>query len=112
WSSPLVATIGPPLMLAAFIGGAFAEVGLLGRGLTEAEREWWSRLSAWCLIYAVVWFAVLGLSTFGLAGLAWTLNAFDQHRDQIVTGATLSWLLTAIGGALAGKGSETRDGRG
>ncbi len=112
YSPALIATIGPPLLFCVFLAAAFTEVGLLGREITEAEREWWARVCAWCLIYAISWLLVFGVSTFGLLGFVWLIETYHAHESQIWTGATLSWLATTIGGALAGKSSSTKDGRG
>lgn len=108
----LLATIGPPLMLFIFVIGAYVEVGLASVELGEAEREWWSRVCAWCLIYAVSWLLVIGISTFGLVGIAWIAGRLRQYSGTVWSVTTLSWLATTITGAFAGKRPETKDGRG
>ncbi len=109
YSAAAIATCGPPLVLAAFVAGAFSEVGLLGNEINEAEREWWSRVCAWCLIYGVCWLAVFGISLFGFYSIEWLT---EHYYRKIVSAATFSWVATTVGGLLAGKSSVTKDGSG
>ena len=43
----LVAMLGAPTMLLVLAAALIVEVALLGRSITEAEREWWSRSAPW-----------------------------------------------------------------
>ncbi|MFN0054895.1 MAG: patatin-like phospholipase family protein [Planctomycetales bacterium] len=104
-----IVTLGPPLMLLVFIAGSFIEVGLLGTALNGTGREWWSRVCAWSLIYAVLWAGVFGITLFGLKGMEYLGS---QHWTWSFSGATLTWLATSIAGALAGNSGSTKDGRG
>jgi hypothetical protein len=58
--SELIATIVPPLGLLILVVGLVVEVALLGRVITEAEREWWARVAALLLIAAVAWLGAMG----------------------------------------------------
>ena len=48
----------------AFFGTIILYIGLLGRALSDERREWWSRLSAWLLIYALAWIGIFGLAFY------------------------------------------------
>ena len=56
---------GTPALLAAFFVTIIVHIGLLGRGLGDERREWWSRLCAWLLIYALAWIGIFGLAFYG-----------------------------------------------
>ncbi|MBX7132294.1 MAG: patatin-like phospholipase family protein [Fimbriimonadaceae bacterium] len=105
YSPALMVTIGPPSLLIVFVVAGFLEVGFLGNDINEAEREWWSRVSAWCLIAAVVWVAAFGVSLFGHPLMLWL-------GEQLAATVTFGWVVTSLGGALAGGSRSTRDGRG
>ena len=94
--SSLAATIVPPLALQIFVVAYMAEVALLGREVTEAEREWWARLSALLLIGALSW--LLAMATI-LYVPALFLAAPIWIRIAIASG----WLGSTALGVLAGR---------
>jgi predicted acylesterase/phospholipase RssA len=98
-----VLTLGPPVVLLVFALGAFAQVGVLGRYLEEDAREWWASLCGRVLLVALAWAAVFALALFSVPLLIW---AGPLVRAGLGTG----WVVTAVGGAVAGRSPKT-DGK-
>ena len=96
----LIVTIGPPIVLLAFIAAVFTEVALLGRAADEQEREWQSRLSAWVMLVATVWAVVSGLSLYGSL---WLWQAGRWWQAALAAG----WVTSAVGGVLAARSVKT-----
>ena len=98
WSS--YTTIGPPLLLLAFmaVGGLF--VGLTSKTLGDEDREWLSRGGAWMLLFVVCWTAVCGLVLIAPAWI-FSLNTWERS-DVAVAGGIAGWVC-----ALAGYGGNS-----
>lgn len=99
----LVTTLGPPGCLLVFVFGAILQIGLLGRYLNESEREWWASLCGWVLAYAAGWAVFCTLAFFAVPFLIWAGAVV-----QFVVGA--GWVVTAVGGVLAGRSPSTGNG--
>jgi predicted acylesterase/phospholipase RssA len=99
----VMVTIGPPLALLSFAVGAILQVGLMGRFLAEAEREWWASLCAYVLRTAAAWAVFCGLALFGVPLLILAGTAV-----QALAGA--AWIGTALGGVLAARSPRTGTG--
>jgi Patatin-like phospholipase len=105
-----IVTLGLPLLLAAFVIGGFAEVGLLGDYLEEGEREWWSRFNAWTMIYATAWLTIFGITLYGPWALNWLAEFSRGYVTQAKITAAVGWIATTLMGVAAGKSSLTKDG--
>ena len=55
WLSGMV---GAPVILISLSLAVVLQIGLLGRAMDDAMREWWSRLAAFIAIYSVAALAV------------------------------------------------------
>ena len=109
---------GVPAVIVTLSLAAVLYVGLMGRNFGTEEREWWARLLAWTGIYAVIY---IGLFTITLIGPALLIAADLPQPDLAQPGVektfaestwfTLvsSWILTTLGGLLAGGSSSTGD---
>jgi hypothetical protein len=106
WLAPAIATFGPPLALLLIVVAFLAEVAVLGRAIGEAEREWWASLSAWLLISAVAW------CTFFLCFLFAPALVIGINSRYINSGLAAGWIMTTVGGLLAGRSRRTKDGSG
>ena len=95
-----VTTFGPPLVLATFVLGICAGIGLLRRWLREEQFEWWSGLCGRLLVAALIWLSVNLVALYGTALVLW---AGPWMGAALGSG----WLLTVIAGVVAGKGSRT-----
>jgi hypothetical protein len=95
---------GTPALLVTFLATVVLLIGFLGRALPDERREWWSRLSAWVLIYALAWTAAFGVAFYapvlvGKASQLW-LNA-----------ATFGWIISTVSGIIAARSTATGKGK-
>jgi len=90
-----------PAITAVFVLTAYVHTGLMGRAFPEALRQWWSRLGAWLLIWAVSWLGVFGIALYGPILLVLLGGAVSA----LVGGG---WITSTIGGVVVGR--ETADG--
>lgn len=95
---------GIPLMLCLWILASKIALALSGEGIDEAEREWWGRMAATTARAALVWFVVTGIAIFGPA-------IVEQSAEWIRGAVTIGWLVSTIGGLVAGRsaGSQSRE---
>jgi len=101
----LAATLIPPLALLIVVAGLFVEVALLGRSITEAEREWWARLSAFLLIASLLW-------TVTLVSIVYVPAAFLASGPLLRTALASGWLATTAFGVLSGRRAQPKQGKG
>jgi hypothetical protein len=94
---------GTPALLAAFFATIILHIGLLGRHLTDERREWWSRLCAWLLIYALAWIGIFGLAFYGPVLLR---EAHDSAKLW-VNAVGVGWILSTVAGLIAGRSAAT-----
>jgi len=99
---------GVPMILGVFMATATLHIGLARHGFSVEAQEWWSRLGAYTLMFALLFSGVFGLALFGASVVHWLL---DFGRDQFslwVGGGVISgWLLTTIAGIIAGRSAST-----
>ena len=111
----------PPGFIVALLLGVVAYLGLRGRYLrpnddgpdledwSDAIREWWSRLGAWLLIYALAWFALFALAFYSPPIFAWLAA---QARYSLPT-LGFAWVATTVASLFAarspasGRGGES-----
>lgn len=94
---------GPPAMLAAFLLTTVLLLGLLGRFMPDERREWWSRLSAWLLIYSLGWIAVFGSAFYGPV-----IFREIGHLGRVALPAiTFAWVASTLSGLIAARGAAT-----
>lgn len=94
---------GPPLVLTAFTLGMIVHIGLMGRDLPEASREWLGRLRGWLTILTLGWLAVTGIAVCGPWALVWV-----GVKSRVGVAALGSgWIFTTLGGLFAGNSSKT-----
>ena len=93
WSLIHATVLGAPGIALVFILTAVLHIGLMGRNFDEANREWWSRLGGWLMIYGISWFAFTAMAFYAPVLIIWlgTLAA-------AALGA--SWIGVSVGGLL------------
>ena len=99
-----IVTAGPPLALLVFVASTFVEIWLLGRWESDDVREWWARVCAWLVIAAAAWLAFFGITLYG------PMLINSQLHPYVQSGLGVGWIMTAAGGAFAGRRSETKPG--
>jgi hypothetical protein len=95
----LVAMLAVPFLLLVLVSAFIVEVALLGRSISEAEREWWSRIGALVTIGGVLW--IMAFATI-LYVPALLLGVGLPIRLLITSG----WLATTLAGVVAGRNSK------
>lgn len=91
---------GIPLMLFSWILASKVALALSGDDIMEDEREWWGRLAATTARTALIWFTVTAVVIFGPA-------LVEQSAYWLRGTVTAGWLLSTIGGLIAGRSSDT-----
>jgi hypothetical protein len=94
---------GTPALLVAFFATIILHIGLLGRGLSDERREWWSRLCAWLLIYALAWIGIFGLAFYGPV----LLREAHYSAKIWVNAVGVGWILSTVAGLIAGRSAAT-----
>ena len=95
---------GVPAVIVTLLLAATLYVGLMGRDLGTEEREWWARLMAWAGIYSVTY---TGLFAISLIGPALLIAAEEGAQTWFNEALASGWILTTLGGLLAGDSSST-----
>ena len=99
-----VQVLGPAAVLACFTLGMIAHIGIMGRGLEDAEREWYGRLGAVVLLATLLMIAIPAASIFGPLLIRWVEIVLG---DWAGSGVLLSWVLTTVAGGIAARGPST-----
>lgn len=97
-------TWGTPLVVCALWLAGAVVIGLLGRVLHNEKREWASRAGAWLLIYSLTWIGLFGITVYGPLAI---LRLDEAWAGLTRLGLGPAWLLTTVGGLLAGRSSAT-----
>jgi len=94
----------PPAILFSFSLAIVMLIGIQGINTLETVREWWSRMGAWLCIYGMAWMVVMVSAVYGPIAAAYLLSGdtWAAHYSAIGT-----WLLTTLGGIMAGKSGKT-----
>ncbi len=100
-----IVTVGPSLALLVVTVATFVEVWMLAHWQSDAVREWWARVCSWMIIIAGGWLAFFGITLYG------PMLVQVYMGSSLSSGVGMGWLLTALGGAYAGRSPEaTRPG--
>jgi hypothetical protein len=94
---------GPPAILAAFLGTTVLLIGLLGRFMPDERREWWSRLSAWLLIYSLAWVGVFGSAFYGPV----LMRELVEWGTVQFSAISLGWVVSTVSGLVAARSATT-----
>ena len=94
---------GPPLVLLAFTVGMIVHIGLMGRDLPEASREWLGRLRGWLVIYTVLWIIVIGISIYG----PYVIALIGAKTPTVIASLGVGWVASTAAGLFAGQSDKT-----
>jgi hypothetical protein len=96
--------LGTPALIGAFVITVVLHIGFMGRQLGDERREWWSRINAWLLIYALAWIAMFGLALY-------TPLIAASTGKWIARVATFGWITSTLSGLIAARSAATRNGQ-
>ncbi|MDP1572842.1 MAG: hypothetical protein Q8M09_19080 [Pseudomonadota bacterium] len=97
--------LGPPAVLLGLLLLATVLLGLAGRGLREASREWWSRTSGLLISIMLGWLALAGVALLGSYGVHYA-------GAWITAMGGVAWLATTVAGVILGSNPATGNGKG
>lgn len=101
----LLMVLGPSVVLLLLMLFATAAIGLAGRKLREASREWASRVGGILLSLAIGWLALAGVALLGSYGVSYA-------GAWITAMGGVAWLATTVVGVLLGQSPSTGNGKG
>jgi len=90
---------GTPLTLSVFALVVVIQLGLLGIHFPDEQREWWSRLRAWTLIYSAAWTGLFLLAVFPKV---WVDGLAEAAPNWGGPGALALWAASTIAGVKTG----------
>ena len=99
WAPWVRLAFGPTLICLSLFAGVALLQGLMGSDYPDGAREWISRIGAMILIVCGVWTGLFLLGVFG----PWAFSLLLASYGAIGLTAVGGWLLTTVGGVLAGK---------
>jgi hypothetical protein len=102
WRERAALTFGAPLVLGIFLLAGTLHIGLMGIVFRDRRREWWGRLGGSLLLWALTWLAVFCIALYfpGFIRNGWLLHIAQRYL-------TPAWIVTTVGGLLAGNGQAT-----
>jgi hypothetical protein len=95
----------PPLLLVAVMASVSLQMGLMGKDFPDATREWLTRAGAFLVSIMAAWAVVFAVAVFSPY---WVGTLWLNHLATLASGAG-AWIVTTIGGVLAGKSGNTGD---
>ena len=104
-----IMTFGTPVAMIMMLTAGVLHIGLMGRQMSDAHREWWGRLGGWLLIYSFCWFALFLISIYFPPAmgklLSWEQNAHPNH--PLTFTGVLVWIASTAYGVAFGKGDRS-----
>ncbi len=100
--------LGVPLLLGIMTLGGILYIGLMGMDYRTSTREWWGRVGAWIQIYGLAYLVIFAISIYGAPWLEWINKTAGSWLNKALASG---WILTTIGGLLAGR-SAGKEGKG
>jgi hypothetical protein len=101
----LAGVFGAPAILISLSLCVVLQIGLLGRAMDDAMREWWSRLGAFLAIYSAAALVVGAAAIYG--PLLCSLLLSNRFWHWIGGSVTLGGVATTLGGVLAARSRDT-----
>jgi hypothetical protein len=98
-----VLTFGTPAFALIMLLAGVLHIGLMGRGMSDAYREWWGRLGGWLVIYSMIWLFVFGIAIY----FPYALHKLLEHSPRLTATGALTWIASTLYGVLFGKSAAT-----
>jgi patatin-like phospholipase len=95
-----VACWGTPFLMGILLLTGVLHIGLMKLKFSNEKREWWARMTGWVLIFCLSSAALFGLGIYAPLGVS-------MLSGYLKTALGGGWLLSTLGGLLAGKSGST-----
>jgi predicted acylesterase/phospholipase RssA len=104
-----VLTFGTPVFLGIMLLAGVLHIGLMGRQMSDAHREWWARLGGWLAIYSICWFFLFLMALYTPFAVGKFLAYFHSPTSKVTATVTsaLAWASSTLYGVLFGKSGDT-----
>ena len=100
-----VLTFGTPAFALIMLLAAVLHIGLMGRGMSDAHREWWGRLGGWLVLYSMCWLFLFGISIY----FPYALHKLVALAPKLTVTGGLTWVASTLYGVLFGKSAGTQE---
>ena len=100
--SRIIMVFGFPGIVLILSTAVVVQIGIMGLNYSEDMREWWSRLGAWFMIYAISWTALFATAVYANAAL----SKVESLLVRAAAGG--AWIVSTISGVLIGRSKMTR----
>lgn len=94
------AAFGPPALWLVYLVSQIIFLGIHSWAMTEDDREWFSRVQAWCLITMLTW-VILSVLVFYGANIVNVSNLFSVKSDESVFRGAIFIAATLVAGVIA-----------
>ncbi len=101
-----IMTYGPPVTILMMLLAGVIHIGLMGRGMSDAHREWWGRLGGWLLLVASCWLALFLIAIYFPPALGWLFGKESSWHPKTAAGV-LAWIASTLYGVFFGKSERT-----
>jgi len=104
WSKDwLVIVFGSGLVMTIILIVGTLHIGLVGRGASDAVREWWARLGGYLKLMTVGWLLLSATCAFVPLGVRWTIAQFPKASGVTI----LLWIAHNFLGIKAAQSAKT-----
>jgi len=100
-------TFGTPVSILIMLIAGVIHIGLMGRGMSDAHREWWGRLGGWLLLFAFLWLGLFLIAVYFPPALGRILAWEHGGAHRTTSTAVLMWILSTVYGVFFGKSEKT-----
>jgi len=103
-----IMTFGTPASLGIMMIAGVLHIGLMGRGMSDAHREWWARLGGWLLIYSIFWLFFFLVAIYFPEWLGKVLD-WEKNRTghPVTVTGVLAWVVSTAYGVFFAKSGDT-----
>jgi len=102
-----VLTFGTPVFVLIMLLAGTLHIGLMGRQMSDAHREWWARLGGWLIVYSMGWLFLFLVALYSPYGVERIIDHFHNHRGAIKVTGISAWVFSTAYGVLFGKSGVT-----
>jgi hypothetical protein len=102
-----VLTFGTPAFIVIMLVAGALHIGLMGRQMSDAHREWWARLGGWLIIYAICWLFLFLVALYSPYAVQKLFEHYSAHLRALKISGISAWIVSTGYGVLFGKSAAT-----